>query len=294
MPSGFRILEGQDTNSIFHLGGITALKQLIPTILPLLRCGQSVLRWPRRHESGPAEYHLYEAIFESPRMWLKIQASCRSQEQARGYFGSRFGREVPSANPPEYSLSAAFRLSERSECVANWKTMRDNLPDGWDEHEFRLAKGPYSWCEHLTEGCDCHGTEGRLDAFYCSAIGLREDTAQRQSKSLNVRHHAWCRMMGRDDANVETYDEERLQPYRAAVRHMVQSAEALEGEQDPDCLYLVIRVDRKNPRGRGTLTDAQRDFTDPTGGSHRISVSRYGKWDVCLGIVDGLMDSETA
>ena len=267
------------------------MKQVIPAIVPLLR---KVLRRPGRHALASAEYHLYEAIFESPRLWLKIQASCMSQEQARAYFGSRFGSEVPSANSPEYTLSVSFRLSERCECVANWETMSDHLPNGWDEHEFRVAEGPYSWCEHLSDGCDCHGGEGRLDEFYCSDIGLPEDTARRESKSLNVRHYAWRQMMGRDDAKTETYDEARLQSYREAVLHMVRSAEVLEGEQGADCRYLVIRVDRKNPRGKGTLTNVQRDLTDPTACSLRTSISRYPNWDVGLGIVDGLMDGETA
>ena len=37
--------------------------------------------------------HLYEAIFESPLMWLKIQASCESEGQAMAFFGARFGSE---------------------------------------------------------------------------------------------------------------------------------------------------------------------------------------------------------
>ena len=72
-----------------------------------------------------------------------------------------------------------------------------------------------------------HGREGRLDALYCSDIGLREDTARRESKSPNVRHHAWRQMMGRYDTNVDTYDEESLQSYREAVLQMVESAQAL-------------------------------------------------------------------
>ena len=225
-------------------------------------------------------------------MWLKIQASCLSQEQAVAYLGSRFGKEVPSAYAPEYSLSTSFKLSERSEWIENWTTIKDHLPEGWDDQEFRLAKSPYPWCETLSDDCDCHGREGRLDVLYCSDVGPLEDTARRESKSLNVRHHAWRQMMGRDDSNAETFEEGRLQSYRGAVLHLVEAAQALNGEEDPDCLYLVIRVDRKNPRGKGTLTTVQRNLTDPTGGSHRTSVSRYPNWGVCLGIVDGLMEGD--
>ena len=100
--------------------------------------------------------------------------------------------------------------------------------------------------------------------------------------------------MGRDDANVEDYDEERLQSYWNAVLNMVKAAQDLKGAKDSDCLYLVVKVDRRNPRGEGTLTKVQRDLTDPTGYSHRITISRYPNWDICLGIMDGLTDGETA
>lgn len=238
-------------------------------------------------------YHLYEAVFESTRMWFKVQVSCESKDQALAILASRFGEEVPHAHSPHYSLSAPFGLSERSEWIANWEIIKDHLPDGWDDQEFKLAKSPYPWCESLSDGCDCHGREGRLDALYCSDIGLREHTAQRESKSLNVRHQAWRRMMGRDDASTGTFDDERLQSYQAAVLHLIESAQTLDGREELDDLYLVIRVGRKNPRGEGTLTTVQRDLTDPTARSHRTSISRYPNWNVCLGIVDGLMDGET-
>ena len=269
------------------------MRQFLQGIATLLTRVISMLGRPRRHSRTSAAHHLYEAVFESPLMWFKVQVSCESQNNAKEFLGSRFGREVPSAIGLEYSLSTPFKLFERSASVANWETIKNHLPDGWDDHEFRLAEGPYPWCEILSDDCDCHGREGRLDALYCSDIGLREDTARRESKSPNVRHHAWRQMMGRYDTNVDTYDEERLRSYREAVLQMVESAQALVGQEDPDCLYLVIRVDRKNPRGEGTLTTVQRDPMDPTGNSHRTAVSNYRDWEVCSGIIDGLMDVES-
>ena len=177
--------------------------------------------------------------------------------------------------------------------MANWETIQDHLPDGWDDDEFQLAEGPYPWCESLLEDCDCYGSEGRLDVLYCSDLGLREDATRRASKSPNVMHFAWRQMMGRDDADVEGYDSRRLELYRAAALQLVKSAQDLEGQRDTDCLHLVIRIDRKNSTGEGTLTTVQRDLTDPTGNSQRVSISRYTKWEVCLGILDGLLDDET-
>ena len=187
------------------------MRQAVPAIRPLLRRLISMVRRPRRHDRISAAYHLYEAIFESPRMWLKIQASCESREHALAYLGSRFGKEVPSAYAPEYSLATSFNLSEHSEWIENWTTIKDHLQEGWDDQEFRLAKSPYPWCETLSDDCDCHGREGRLDVLYCSDVGPLEDKARRESKSPNVRHHAWRQMMGRDDSNAETFEEGRLQ-----------------------------------------------------------------------------------
>ena len=31
-------------------------------------------------------YHLYEIVLESPQMWLKLQASCGSEEDATAFF----------------------------------------------------------------------------------------------------------------------------------------------------------------------------------------------------------------
>lgn len=238
-------------------------------------------------------YHLYEAIFESPGMWLKIQASCRSQDQAMAFFGARFGTKVPSASFSQYSLTVPFRLAERSNWIANWETIRDHLPYGWDDHEFKLAEGPYPWCETLSSDCDCHGKKSAPYLVFCSDIGLPEDATRRARKTPDFKYFDWRQKMERRDANVERYDGERLQSYREAILHMMKSAQDLEGEQQPDCLYLVIKVDRKNPRGQGTLTTAWRDLMDPTGNSQRTSISRYANWEICLGIMDGLMDVET-
>ena len=243
-------------------------------------------------------HHLYEIVLESPQVWLKLQASCESPEQALAFFVSRFGG--PDPNPPRpdlryvsFSFLVPIRVSERSTEIANWEAIRDRFSTGWDDQEFRLGEGPYPWCETLSDDCDCHGTEGSLSVVYCSDLGVHEEAGKRASKSPNVRHDGWRQVMERDDANVERYDEERLQSYRAAVLHMVKSAQDLEGDPDPDHLYLVIRVDRRNPRGEGTLTKLQRDLTDPTGNSHRMSISRYRNWGLCLEVMDGLTDGET-
>ena len=68
----------------------------------------------------------------------------------------------------EPSFDIPFRLSEHRNWVHNWETIEDRLPPGRDDHSFRLAEGPYSWCETLSNGCDCHAMKGRL-AVICQA-----------------------------------------------------------------------------------------------------------------------------
>ena len=96
--------------------------------------------------------HLYEIVLESPQMWLKIQASCWSEEQAIAFFECRFGGNDPDPLRPDlryvsFSFLVPRKLSECANHIFNWEAMKDRLPSGWDDQEFRLAQGPYPWCE---------------------------------------------------------------------------------------------------------------------------------------------------
>ena len=136
--------------------------------------------------------HLYEIVLESPLMWLKVQASCSSEEQARAFFEHRFGGNAPDPHRPDLSnVSFSFlvprKMSECSGHIFNWEAIKDRLPSGWDNHEFRLAEGPYPWCETLSDDCECFGAMGRLDATYCSDFGLLTDIDRRAGRSQNIR-----------------------------------------------------------------------------------------------------------
>ena len=136
------------------------------------------------------EYHLYEIVLESPVMWVKIQAPCRSHWQANAMLEARFGGTTNASPGPGYlpqSFSVPIRLSECAEWVMNWNSIEHQLPDGWDDHEFRLVEGPYAWCESLFDGCVCYGTRGRLDATYVSDFGLHDEEGRRKKKSQNAR-----------------------------------------------------------------------------------------------------------
>ena len=167
--------------------------------------------------------HLYEMVIGNARVWLKLQASCESTEQAGAFFECRF-------NGNDCILDGKlaitpFRLSKRSDYIANWASIVDRLPVGWDDDEFRIVEPPYPWCEGLSDGCDCHGRKGRLDEVFCSDYGLHEQTVKRAGKSENVRHRHYIRWMEeaivrQDEAqNKKKRDRElqRLQPSARAV-----------------------------------------------------------------------------
>ncbi len=140
-------------------------------------------------------WHLYEIAISNSRMWLKIQASCSSSEQSAAFLESRF-------NGTDYILDehrpvTPFRLSQRSHHIANWASIVDRLPVRWDDDEFHIVGTPYPWCATLSDDCDCHGSDGRLDAAYCSDLGLHEDTTRRASPSQNIRHREHLQQMRR-------------------------------------------------------------------------------------------------
>ena len=140
-------------------------------------------------------HHLYEVVFESQLMWLKVQAVGDPERDypALPMLQARFGGTTKDQY--ESSFSIPFRLSERSQHILNWEDIKDSLPAGWDDHEFQLAEGPYPWCDTLSDGCDCHATKGGLESTYCSDFGLLDETDRRTSKSQNECHRDYIRRL---------------------------------------------------------------------------------------------------
>ena len=139
-------------------------------------------------------WHLYEVVISNSRGWLKVQASCSSSEQSAAFFEYRFsGTDYTTVDG--HRPVTPFRLSQRSHYVANWASIVDRLPEGWDGGEFHIVGTPYPWCGTLSDDCDCHGAKGRLDLAYCSDFGLHDETDKRASKSQNVRHLNYIQTM---------------------------------------------------------------------------------------------------
>ena len=151
------------------------------------------------------KHHLYEIALESNQMWIKLQASGWSLEQAKTFFQSRLGGENPDSpvpiRPRLFSFEISTKLSERVHNIENWESIQDSFPKGWDDHEFRLAQGPYPWCETLSDDCDCRGSKGQDYAVFCSDFGLQGETASRASKSPNVRHQDYVQRLRQRLAN---------------------------------------------------------------------------------------------
>lgn len=167
-------------------------------------------------------WHLYEFLIRNSRVWLKVQASCESTEQATAFFESRFtGTDYTTEDG--HQPVTPFRLSERSNFIGNWTSIVDHLPAGWDDEEFHIVGTPYAWCESLQDDCDCHGSKGRLDVTYCSDFGLQEETDKRKCKTQNVRYMNYIREMeDRIARRDESQRQERIQrkepsPPRGAV-----------------------------------------------------------------------------
>ena len=232
-------------------------------------------------------YHLYEILLESSQLWVKIQSPCVSVEQAKAYFGARFGGEDP--NPPVpvrpyRTFDIPVLLSECTDHIANWDSVKDSFPPGWDKHEFRPVGEPYPWCDALVEGCDCHGSEDELSSAYCSAFGLLEDVEKRECKSPNIRYTENLRKW-EERAAARGSSSGEAPPYRDAVVRMAESI--LPAEPDPDRLIIVAVTDRKNPRGKGVLITVRRN---PRHGLHEVPVTYYLTWADCLKLIDDRMN----
>ena len=146
-------------------------------------------------------YHLYEAVFESQSMWMKVQApgDIDRDRPAFPMLEACFGGTTEIQYEPSFSIP--FRLTEQSRHIYNWEEIKDSLPAGWNDHEFRLVEGPYPWCNTLADGCDCHATKGRLDVTYCSDFGQLDETVRRRSKSQNAWHRNYIRGLEQGIAN---------------------------------------------------------------------------------------------
>ena len=180
-------------------------------------------------------WHLYEIVISNSRVWLKMQASCKSTEQAAAFFEARFNGTQHTVDG--HRPVTPFRLPQRSHHIANWESFVDRLPAGWDDDEFHIVGTPYPWCESLSVDCDCHGAKGRLDVTYCSDFGLHDETDKRASKSENVRHRQYIQSMeeriaGFDESRrEERLERERRSPPRGTVFFAAKPDERI-GEQE--------------------------------------------------------------
>ena len=149
-------------------------------------------------------WHLHEVVVSNSRVWLKVQASGESVEQAAAFFEARFnGTDYVTADG--HQPVTPFSLSERSHYIANWGAIEDRLPAGWEDEQFQIEGSPYPWCETLSDDCDCHGSKGRLDEAFCSDFGSHDEADRRARKTENVRHQHDIRRMeetivGRDES----------------------------------------------------------------------------------------------
>ena len=133
------------------------------------------------------QYHLFEVVISNSHVWIKVQASAQSDDQFATAFYIRLAQPLgPWLD--DYPIDAPLAPSTLADTLANWSSIVDRLPAGWDATEYRIDGKPYPWCETLSEDCDCHGSHGRLDLMYCSDFGLLEESAKRAGKSKNAHY----------------------------------------------------------------------------------------------------------
>ena len=162
-------------------------------------------------------WHLYEMVVSNSRVWLKVQVSCESTEQAAAFFEARFNG-TDSFTMDGHRPVTPFRIAERSHYVANWASIVERLPAGWDDDECRIEVSPYPWCETLSDNCDCHGARGRLDEAFCSDFGSHDEADKRARKTENVRHQNYIRGMEERIAPPPGFDEVRREKRRQRGR----------------------------------------------------------------------------
>ena len=182
-------------------------------------------------------WHLYEVIISNSRVWLKVQASCSSSKQSAAFFEYRF--TGTDAVVDGHRPVTPFRLSHRSHYVVNWVSIVDRLPAGWDDDEFHIVGTPYPWCDTLSDGCECRGSKGILNA-YCSDFGLHNETDRRASKSPNVVHLNYIQRMEKAIASGdESQREKRLQRAQRTPPRGTASVEATPAERRTDHRVLT-------------------------------------------------------
>ena len=184
-------------------------------------------------------YHLYEIVLESPQMWLKIQASSWSLEQAKRFFETRV-----------YGWHAAplpRKISEWSQHIFDWEVIKDQLPDRWETQEFFIAEGPYLWCNTASDDCECYGANGSVGWSHFADGGPLEEKDKRATKSQNVRHLNNIQTM----ENIIAERDERWREQRKSSQQAIYAAadNANEGVghekiNDPMMRALSILVDQ--------------------------------------------------
>ena len=187
-------------------------------------------------------WHLYEALIGNARVWLKLQASCPAMEPAAPFEYRFTGADYTPADG--HRPVTPFRLSERSHYIANWSSIVESLPAGWDDEEYRIIETAYPWCETLADGCDCHGTKGRLDIVHCSDFGVVDQKEKRSGKTRNVRFENYIREMEERIAqrDEELREERRQRAQRPPARGAPPAKPPARRETQPDAARALAQA----------------------------------------------------
>ena len=159
--------------------------------------------WRQRERVGRyRRHHVYEMVISNDRLWLKLQAPCWSSRQAAAFLESRFNA-TRYITADGHRPVTPFRLSDCLHEIANWESVVDQLPEDWDDGEYRIERYPYAWCETLSEGCDCNANTGTLSVV-CSDYGKQREVDRKLSRTGNSWYGDYIKELER---RIESNDE---------------------------------------------------------------------------------------
>ena len=168
--------------------------------------------WRQRERVGRyRRHHVYEMVISNDRLWLKLQAPCWSSRQAAAFLESRFNA-TRYITADGHRPVTPFRLSDCLHEIANWESVVDQLPEDWDDGEYRIERYPYAWCETLSEGCDCNANTGTLSVV-CSDYGKQREVDRKLSRTGNSWYGDYIKELERRiESNDEAQRKKRSHP----------------------------------------------------------------------------------
>ena len=198
-------------------------------------------------------WHLYEVVISNSRVWLKVQASCSSSEQSAAFFEFRFnGTDYTPVDG--HRPVTPFRLSQRSHYLANWVSMADRLPAGWDNDEFHIVGLPIHGAKLCLTTAIATDRKGDWTPLFvltsaCTMTRISAPASPTTSGTASISNRWRERIAGLDESRrEERLERERRSPPRGEVLFEAKPEER-GGEQRGIAGPAAVAIGRSQPNG---------------------------------------------